>query len=322
MKSNVKQMLKESIETQSNPKSDGILVCIPSYNAESTIEEAIEQCKKFATKILVINDGSSDNTEEIARKAGADIVTHKKNRGYGGAIKTGLEEGLKRNARVTITFDADLQHDANDIPKIIEPILSNHADIVIGSRFLEESDDVKPYRKFGIKLITKLVNSFSGNNIKDAESGLRAYSLDSLKTIVPTLETEGMGMSAEILLKAAVSKLKIVEVRRKEMYPENVQTSSQNPLKHGLTVVLTIFKLVIETKPLLAFGIPSIIFFIGSIISSVFVIDFYNAVGRLPLGLTVFTVLLVSIGFFLLLAAMILYVLSRISYRINFATKR
>ena len=303
-------------------KSLDVLVCIPAYNAESTISEAVKRCQKFADLVLVINDGSSDNTEKVARKAGADIITHRKNRGYGGAIKTALEEGLKRNARVTITFDADLQHDAKDIPKIIEPILSNESDIVIGSRFLEKNTGVKTYRKFGIRFITSLVRLFSGNNIRDAESGFRGYSIDSLKQLIPMLETEGMGMSAEILLKASVSKLKIVEVPRKEMYPENVQTSSQNPLKHGLSVILTIIKLVIETKPLVAFGIPSIFFFISSIISSVYVVNFYNEIGRLPLGMTVFTVLLISIGFFLLLAAMILYVLTRISYRINFVTKR
>lgn len=303
-------------------KSLDVLVCIPAYNAESTISEAVKRCQKFADLVLVINDGSSDNTEKVARKAGADIITHRKNRGYGGAIKTALEEGLKRNARVTITFDADLQHDAKDIPKIIEPILSNESDIVIGSRFLEKNTGVKTYRKFGIRFITSLVRLFSGNNIRDAESGFRGYSIDSLKQLIPMLETEGMGMSAEILLKASVSKLKIVEVPRKEMYPENVQTSSQNPLKHGLSVILTILKLVIETKPLVAFGIPSIFFFISSIISSVYVVNFYNEIGRLPLGMTVFTVLLISIGFFLLLAAMILYVLTRISYRINFVTKR
>jgi glycosyltransferase involved in cell wall biosynthesis len=303
-------------------KSLDVLVCIPAYNAESTISEAVKRCQKFADLVLVINDGSSDNTEKVARKAGADIITHRKNRGYGGAIKTALEEGLKRNARVTITFDADLQHDAKDIPKIIEPILSNESDIVIGSRFLEKNTGVKTYRKFGIRFITSLVRLFSGNNIRDAESGFRGYSIDSLKQLIPMLETEGMGMSAEILLKASVSKLKIVEVPRKEMYPENVQTSSQNPLKHGLSVILTIIKLVIETKPLVAFGIPSIFFFISSIIGSVYVVNFYNEIGRLPLGMTVFTVLLISIGFFLLLAAMILYVLTRISYRINFVTKR
>ena len=303
-------------------KSLDVLVCIPAYNAESTISEAVKRCQKFADLVLVINDGSSDNTEEVAGKAGADIITHRKNRGYGGAIKTALEEGLKRNARVTITFDADLQHDAKDIPKIIKPILSNESDIVIGSRFLEKNIDVKTYRKFGIRFITSLVRLFSGNNIRDAESGFRGYSIDSLKQLIPMLETEGMGMSAEILLKASVSKLKIVEVPRKEMYPENVQTSSQNPIKHGLSVILTILKLVIETKPLVAFGIPSVFFFISSIIGSVYVVNFYNEIGRLPLGMTVFTVLLISIGFFLLLAAMILYVLTRISYRINFVTKR
>ena len=315
-------MLSETNRNDSKSKQIEILVCIPAYNAESTIGKAVTLCKEFADFVVVINDGSTDNSELVAREAGADVITHRKNRGYGGAIKTALEEGLMRNAKVTVTFDADLQHDAKDIPKIIKPILSNETDIVIGSRFLEKNDDVKSYRKFGIKFITWLVRAFSGNNITDAESGLRAYSLESLKELVPVLETEGMGMSAEIILKASVSKLKIIEVPRKEMYPKNIQTSSQNPLKHGLTVILTIFKLVIETKPLVAFGIPSFIFFLCSIVSSIFVINFYNEMGRLPLGMTIFTVLLVSIGFFLLLAAMILYVLSRISYRVNFATKR
>lgn len=299
----------------------GIMVCIPTHNAESTISEVVKRCQEFADVVLVINDGSTDNSESVAREAGAEVLTHKKNLGYGGAIKSGLSEAVKRKVKVAITFDADLQHDPQDLPKIINPILSGSADIVIGSRFLEGNDHVKPYRKFGIKLITKIVNSFSGNNIKDAESGLRSYSLDALKKIVPVLETEGMGMSAEILLKAAVSKLKIIEVPRKELYPENVETSSQNPLRHGLTVVLTIVKLIIETKPLPSFGIPSLIFFFASIISSLSVIDFYNHAGRLPVGMTVFTLLLVSIGFFLLLAAIILYVLSRISSKVDFDTK-
>ena len=302
-------MLSEKY-TESNKKDQiGIMVCIPTYNAESTISEAVKKCKEFADLVLVVDDGSTDNSESVAREAGAEILSHKINLGYGGAIKSGLAEALKRKVQVAITFDADLQHDPQDLPKLINPILSNSADIVIGSRFLERNDHVKPYRKFGIKLITKIVNSFSGNNI------------NALKKIVPVLETEGMGMSAEILLKAAVSKLKIIEVPRKELYPENVETSSQNPLRHGLTVVLTIVKLIIETKPLPSFGIPSLIFFFASIISSLSVIDFYNHAGRLPVGMTVFTLLLVSIGFFLLLAAIILYVLSRISSKVNFDTK-
>lgn len=311
-------MSNQNMPSSKNDKIE-VLVCIPTYNAESTIGQVVSKCKKYADVVLVINDGSSDNSERIAKDAGAEVITHKKNRGYGGAIKTGLKEGLKRRAKITITFDADLQHDAEDIPKIIEPIISARSDIVIGSRFLESTDNVKPYRKFGIKFITKMVSSFSGNNIYDAESGLRAYSLDALKQIVPTLETEGMGMSAEILLKAAVNKLKIIEVPRKEMYPEGVATSSKNPLRHGFSVVFTILKLIVETKPLKAFGIPAVLFFIAAAISTAYVVDFYNNFSRLPLGLTVFTMLLVSIGFFFILAAIIVYVLSRISNKLNFA---
>jgi len=314
-------MLSETQKKDVSNKAIEILVCIPTFNAETTIKEAVKQCKEFADRVLVINDGSSDNSEIVAREAGAEVLTHKVNHGYGGSIKTALWEGLKRNAKVTITFDADLQHDAKDIPKLIKPILSNEADIVIGSRFLDDTDNVKPYRKFGIKLITRLVNSFTKNDIKDAESGLRSFSQQAIRQILPALETEGMGMSAEILLKASVQKLKIIEVPRKELYPEGVKTSSKNSLRHGLSVVLTIFKLIVETKPLQAFGIPSILFFIASGISTYFVVDFYNNVGRLPLGLTVFTMLLVSIAFFLILAAIILYVLSRVSSKMNFYLK-
>jgi glycosyltransferase involved in cell wall biosynthesis len=313
--------MQNEMESESNLKNNvKVMVCIPTYNAESTVAEAVKQCKKFADLVLVINDGSSDNSATVAKEAGAEVLTHKINLGYGGAIKSGLTEALKRKAKVTITFDADLQHDPKDLLKVIEPIISKQADIVIGSRFLEESDDVKSYRKFGIKLITKLVNSFSGTNIKDAESGLRSYGYDALKKIVPSLETEGMGMSAEILLKAAVSKLKILEVPRKEMYPDNVQTSSQNPLKHGLTVISTILKLIIETKPLTAFGIPSLFFFILSGICSFFVIEFYNDLSRLPVGLTLFTITMLTMGFFFMLAGVILYVLSRISTKLSFYT--
>jgi len=317
-------MNTETIENkstfESNTKNNlDVVVCIPTYNAETTIGKAVKDCLEFADLVLVINDGSSDNSAIIAKEAGAEVITHKQNKGYGGAIKTGLSESLKRKAKVTITFDADLQHDSKDIPIISKPILSDEADIVIGSRFLEESDDVKSYRKFGIKIITGLVNSFSKNKIKDAESGLRAYNLTSLKKIVPTLETHGMGMSAEILLKASVNQLKIIELPRKELYPENVQTSSQNPLKHGLTVVLTIAKLIVENKPLPAFGIPSMLFFIIAGISSFFVLEFYNEMGRLPVGLTLFTLTTLTVGFFLIMAAIILYVLSRISAKLNFS---
>jgi glycosyltransferase involved in cell wall biosynthesis len=311
--------MQNDMESKPNLQNNvNIMVCIPTFNAESTISEAVKKCKEFADLVLVVNDGSTDNSAEVAKEAGAEVLTHKINLGYGGAIKSCLTEALKRKAKVTITFDADLQHDPKDLLKLIEPIITEKADIVIGSRFLEESDDVKPYRKFGIKLITSLVNSFSGSKIKDAESGLRSYSFNALKKIVYNLETEGMVMSAEILLKAAVNKLKIIEIPRKEMYPNDVQTSSQNPLKHGLTVISTIFKLIIETKPLTAFGIPSLFLFIFSGISSFYVIEFYNQMSRLPVGLTLFTITLLTVGFFFILAGVILYVLSRISTKINF----
>ena len=108
-------MLSEKSSESTMGKSIDVLVCIPTYNAEATIAQAVKRCQEFADLVLVINDGSSDNSESIAREAGAEIVTHKQNRGYGGAIKTALTEGLKRNAKVTIPLDADLPADVRKL---------------------------------------------------------------------------------------------------------------------------------------------------------------------------------------------------------------
>ena len=125
--------------------------------------------------IIVCNDGSSDSTPDIAEKLGAIVINHPKNLGYGSAIQSIFLKAKELGSDILVTFDSDGQHQVSDIENVVEPIIRNASDIVIGSRFLTEADDVPSYRKFGIKTITKITNAATKNKISDSQSGFRAY---------------------------------------------------------------------------------------------------------------------------------------------------
>ena len=231
---------------------------IPAYNEEKNIASIILQLKKITNTIIVCNDGSEDLTGSIAKELGVIVENHSKNIGYGGAIKTLFLKARELQVDVLVTFDADGQHHVEDIEKVIEPTIKNDADIVIGSRFGTNNDDIPKYRKVGIKTITGLTNASTGTKITDAQSGFRAYSKKVLEKIHPS--EQGMGVSTEILIKAAKQKFKITEVPIKISYEGN--TSTHEPVSHGTTVVLSTIKFVSIENPLKFYGLPGI-FFLG-----------------------------------------------------------
>ena len=229
---------------------------IPAYNEEKNIASIILQLKKITNTIIVCNDGSEDLTGSIAKELGVIVENHSKNIGYGGAIKTLFLKARELEVDVLVTFDADGQHHVEDIEKVIEPTIKNDADIVIGSRFGTNNDDIPKYRKVGIKTITGLTNASTGTKITDAQSGFRAYSKKVLEKIHPS--EQGMGVSTEILIKAAKQKFKITEVPIKISYKGN--TSTHEPVSHGTSVVLSTIKFVSIENPLKFYGLPGILF--------------------------------------------------------------
>ena len=145
-----------------------IVVGIPAFNEEKNIASIILKLKKITNKIIVCNDGSSDLTNKIAEELGVIVINHSKNLGYGAAIRSIFLKAKEMNSEILVTFDADGQHRIEDIQNVVEPIMKKEADIVIGSRFLEENvGDVPDYRKLGIKAITKLTNISMNENLTD-----------------------------------------------------------------------------------------------------------------------------------------------------------
>ncbi|MDE1769766.1 MAG: glycosyltransferase family 2 protein [Thaumarchaeota archaeon] len=234
-----------------------VVIGIPAFNEEKNIASIILKLKKITDKIIVCNDGSSDLTGPVAEKMGAIVITHTKNLGYGAAIRSLFEKASDMNADALITFDADGQHRIEDINPVLEPILKNEVDIVIGSRFLgNNGKNVPAYRKAGIKTITSLANISTDIKLTDSQSGFRAYNKRVLKEITPS--DQGMGVSTEILIKSSKKGFKIKEVPITILYEGD--TSTHHPVSHGISVILSTMKFISIEHPLKFYGIPGIFF--------------------------------------------------------------
>ena len=283
-----------------------IIIGIPAFNEEKNIASIITKLRNISDTIVVCNDGSSDLTSEIAERMGAVVINHEKNLGYGGAIRSIFLKAKELDGDVLVTFDADGQHRIEDIENVITPIVEEKADLVIGSRFLDESEkEVPQYRKVGIKVITKITNASIKEQITDSQSGFRAYS----KKVVDELNPSelGMGISTEILIKASTKNFKITEVPIKILYSGD--TSTHNPISHGSSVILSTIKYTSIEHPLKFYGIPSIIFFIIGISFTYLSAQYYAEIGRLSTNLTIVAAGTVLIAVVLLITSILLYTL-------------
>ena len=281
-----------------------IIIGIPAYNEEKNIAGIISKLKNISNDIIVCNDGSTDLTANIAEDMGAIVVNHEKNLGYGGAIRSIFLKAKDLEGDVLVTFDADGQHRIDDIKNVIKPIVNQEADLVIGSRFLDESEkEVPQYRKVGIKVITKITNASIKKQLTDSQSGFRAYSRKIISELNPS-ET-GMGVSTEILIKASSKNFRIVEVPIKIIYEGD--TSTHNPITHGSSVIISTIKYTSLQRPLTFYGIPSVIFLIIGGAFSYLAIQFYVEVGRLNTNLTIMGASTVLIGVILLITAILLF---------------
>jgi len=280
-----------------------ITIGIPAYNEENNIAKIISELMHVTNSIIVCDDGSSDKTGDISKNLGAIVITHDENKGYGSAINSIFKKAVEIESDILVTFDADGQHQVKDIQKLIKPIQENNAEIIIGSRFIENESKVPNYRKIGIKVITGVTNASINQKLTDAQSGFRAYSKRVLKEIMPS--DLGMGISTEILIKASSKNFKILEVPITILYTGN--TSTHDPVSHGTSVLLSTIKFTSIEHPLKFYGIPSIIFLTLGLIFTSFAIDYYIEFGRLNTNMTLLGAGTVLIGVVLLITAILLF---------------
>lgn len=285
-----------------------IIAAIPAFNEEKTIGSVVLSARRHVDEVAVIDDGSTDRTAAVAQLAGATVLRHPSNRGYGAAIRTGFEYARSNGTQVLVVLDGDGQHSPEFIPNVIDPVLKGTADVCIGSRFLEKTSTQKvpAYRRFGISVLTRLTNLGSRGvaKVRDAQSGYRAYSRKAVDRLHPR-ET-GMGASAEILWDANRAGLRILEVPVEVDY-DNVDGSTEGPVRHALGVIGSMVRYVETEHALATFGLPGALLLIAGIILGFNVWAGYDATHQLAEGKALLTLLMIMLGMMLGFTGLVLH---------------
>lgn len=262
-------------------------IIIPALNEEKKIAATIKKIpKKMSSideiRVLVIDDGSTDNTKKEAILAGAEVISHNQNKGVGVAFQTGLNWALSNDIDLLVNIDADGQFDANDISTIIEPVLSNLTDVVVGDRFQNGRPKDMPLGKYiGNKMMSFLINQLSGLKLTDVSSGFRAFNREAMYSL------NLMGnftYTQESILDLSVKSIRIKNVPVKVTYFKSRKSRvASNLLKYAVQTSLIIFRSYRDYSPLKFFGLLGFsIFFFGLIFDGFSILHYLNTGGFTP----------------------------------------
>lgn len=290
------------------------LVCIPAFNEEKIIRNLVKKTLGLVDKVVVCDDGSSDNTSQEAERGGAYVIKHTKNRGKGAALKSLFEYAKHSDAEIIVTIDGDGQFLPEEIPKLINPILENNADIVIGHRF-DDNTEMPSYRKIGNKFLDKMTSLASELPFKDTQSGFRAYSKKAIELI--EFSSDGFGADSEILINASKKGLRISEEKVTVLYNTGESTSTKNPISHAGEVLTSLIELIALKRPLTFLGIPGIFLILTGVGFGMYVISIFNETRYFSIPFTLVALGSFTTGLMLIMMSVILYGIIKTSKRIN-----
>ena len=281
-----------------------VVAGIAAYNEARYIGSVVLQAKQHVDEVIVVDDGSTDNTASVAGLAGATVIRHAENRGKGAAIQSIMTAAKKRNPDILVLLDADAQHDANEIPALVKGV-SEGSDLVIGSR--EAQDEKTPrYRRIGKKVILHSSRLASKADIFDTESGFRALSRKAVNEL--DLKEKGFAIESEMIARAAEKKLKITEVPISNIYTRD--GSTLNPVRHGLDVLGRIIVMISQRRPLFFFGLAGAVLVVIGLIFGFRVVHVANVTGELALGSAVLTAIFIIAGILSIFTGIILNALN------------
>ena len=295
-----------------------LVAAIPAFNEEKTIAKVVLHARKYVDWVVVCDDGSTDTTAEIAEHLGADVVRHERNLGYGAAIQSLFQRARELKADVMVTLDGDGQHDSNEIPALVKPVLEGKADLVVGSRFLgglDKKNHVPRYRRLGIKTITGLASAASNSGLSDAQCGFRVYGRKALEGL--SLFENGMGVSVEVLMEAKKQDLTVVEVPTGCTYSGLERTSTQGALRRGTSVIMSLVRLVVEESPLMYLGLPGVASLLIGMMFGVWMLQIYAVEHQITTNIALASIAFILIGLFAGFTAITLYGISRLVQKTN-----
>ncbi len=281
----------EKVEPTFEPGRNRIVAVIPAFNEARFIGSVVLQTLQHACTVIVVDDGSTDLTAQIAQSAGAVVVQHVYNHGKGAALNTGFQVASQYQTDALVTLDADGQHRPEELCSVVAPILDGNADLVIGSRYLNDISEVPRHRIWGhwvFNLITRLA---SGMNSSDSQSGYRAFSPRALTETC--FSSAGFSVESEMQFIAKEHDLRLIEVPIMIQYPDKPK---RNVLGHGLSVFNGVLRLVGQYRPLFFFGVPGMVVLLAGLAWGWRVVDIYSQWKILAVGYAMISVLLVILG--------------------------
>lgn len=312
----IDQFKTDAVLEGGDATSSSTLIAIPAYNEADSIGDVVKVANTVADIVVVVDDGSHDDTAQVARDAGAYVIEHDENLGYGAALKTAFEEGARRNVGHLVTLDADGQHDPREVAQIIDHQRKTGAALVVGNRFADEVEtDMPLYRRVGLGTINALTNvslgSFRPSSwVKDTQNGFRAYDAELLESLASDATIgDRMNASVDILYHTRDQGFSIEEVPLTVNYDVD-DANSLNPITHGGMILNNIFRMVERRRPILSLGFPGVSSMVIGIGIGYLTILNYVDTGTFSVGGAILSSFLGIVGMLSCLTAIILHALS------------
>ena len=217
--------------------TERVMILIPAFNAAKSVGDVVRASKELVPDVVVINDGSRDETAAVARAAGAEVVDHPQNRGKGAGLKTGFAYAIKNGYDLVVTLDADGQHLPREIPKFLESRKETKADLIIGGR-AHLFGEMLPRRRLANRFSAWTIAKASKTGITDSQSGFRLYSANLLRNV--RLHTDGFDLESEVIVRAGVGGFKVLTIPIDLGFVDGISTSHYKPLKDTLRIAWTV----------------------------------------------------------------------------------
>lgn len=292
-----------------------LIVIIPAFNEAKSIRGLLERMPdlkkwKINLQVVVVDDGSSDGTAEIAKKCGAVVLRHAQNEGLGKTIQDGIKYFLEQDGDILVNIDADMQYDPNDIHKLIQPILEGKADFVTAERFSEADGDKKrpdhmPWVKYwGNQVMTRLVNSLAGTKLGDVSSGFRALNREAALNLNLTGHYT---YTHETIIDLAFKRLRLISIPiRVRYFPDRQSKVANNLFQYTGQTLRIILKAFRDYRPLFFFSTLAALPLLVGVVMIIFILIHYLITGQFSpykfigfVGVYLFSLglLLIIIGF-------------------------
>lgn len=266
-------------ETSPNRSEDGdnlpagpVVAVIPAFNEDRFIASVILKTRQHVDVVIVVDDGSQDDSVVLAEQCGAKVIRQPQNQGKAAALNVGLAAAREMGACCVILIDADGQQNPHDIPAMIAPIRQGEADVVVGSRFMGTASSTPIWRVMGQQALTAATNLASGVNLTDSQSGFRALSRKALEAF--NFQTLGFSVESEMQFLMKRHQLVAREVPIVVNYDEKPK---RNPIKHGLQVLNGIYQMVSLHRPLFFFGAVGGMLLLFGLYVGLRMVEAYNA---------------------------------------------